>query len=129
VDNYESDSTFLAGKYDGARASEVTENKSSRRGRCLIEPPARFDGISVHISECSRYVTEAIVPGTRSCGIEIPYSRDTCSKLFRPRHLLPHRSSFPYLIETSIGLRCVGEEFSKTNARLPTGPCGFSRHS
>jgi len=89
VDNYESDSTLLAGKYDGARASKVTENKSSRRGRCLIEPPARFDGISVHIRECSRYVTEAIVSGTRSCGIEIPYPEIRAVNSFDPAAFSP----------------------------------------
>lgn len=45
-------------------ASEVRENKSSWRGRCLIEPPAGLDAIIVHVRECSRYATEAIVPGT-----------------------------------------------------------------
>lgn len=55
---------LLTGKYDGAKASEGGENTSSRWGRCLIEPPAGLDGIIVHVRECWRYATEAIVPGT-----------------------------------------------------------------
>lgn len=129
-----------------ARARAKLERINPRRRRCLIEPPAGLEGIIVHVRECSRYGTGAIVPGTRTCARyrDILYSRDTCNKLFRSPpspflHLLPTSSSPPENpfsqtpFSRSVG--CVRAADPSCGRGIledecpTTGLCGFSRHS
>lgn len=128
-----------------ARAGAKLERINPRRRRCLIEPPAGLEGIIVHVRECSRYGTGAIVPGTRTCGTEIYYIPEIRAiNSFDPlppplcRHRasslsplpLPGLSANPLFPVRSVapGLLSCGRGILEDECPT-TGLCGFSRHS
>lgn len=122
----------------GARAN--LEGINSRRRRCLIEPPARGDNCT-RPRMCSRYGTGAIVPGTRTCGTEIPYSRDirAVNSFATPQHRASLPPSLPASLSNPLFYPCRGLVGLSLRASCgrgilqdecpTTGLCGFSRRS